>query len=83
MKGQISNSQELSPLIFQALDIYSHVFCFYFSPWTFSVAKGHGPRVFETAKTGFESSGPVGRNFLFQSFLLKDLWVPGWNFLFP
>jgi hypothetical protein len=38
MKGQISNSQELSPLIFQALDIYDHVFCFYFSPWTFSVA---------------------------------------------
>jgi hypothetical protein len=41
-----------------------------------------GARIFEAAKTGFESSGPVGRNLLFQSFLLKDLWVPGRNFLF-
>ncbi len=42
-----------------------------------------GARVFEAAKTGFESSGPVGRNLLFQSFLLKDLWVPGPKFLIP
>ncbi len=47
------------------------------------MAEGHGPRVFEAAKTGFGSSGPVGRNFLFQSFLLKDLWVPGRNCMFP
>ncbi len=41
-----------------------------------------GARVFEAAKTGFGSSGPVGQNFLFQSFLLKDLWVPGRNCMF-
>ncbi len=42
-----------------------------------------GAWVFEAAKTGFGSSSPVGQNFLFQSFLLKDLWVPGRNCLFP
>ncbi len=86
MKGQISNSQELSPLIFQALDIYGHVFCFYFSPWTFSVAEGHGhPLDGRPARSG-RPELPVHRIFFqkvcgfqariscSQSFLLKDLW---------
>jgi hypothetical protein len=30
-----------------------------------------GARVFEAAKTGFGSSGPVGRNFLFPEFSFK------------
>jgi len=87
MKGQISNSQELSPLIFQALNIYSHVFYFYFSPWT------QWPKVMELGSVTDNRPGPAHRmefpvpRVFFQkiygfragiscsqSFLLKDLW---------